>query len=155
VHTEGIVLCVYESAFDVLIPEYGFEKRVHCDQLPLKLVDAEYNALTDEITANLATFAVHFAAGLNVHTLLLDVLIPEYGFEKRVHCDQLPLKKAEYRKDSRVLEPHHALWPALWRLQPRGQPQQLEQRGSYRALDARPRVLFSMTMKMWMMSPKW
>ncbi|KAK2818404.1 hypothetical protein FQN49_007933, partial [Arthroderma sp. PD_2] len=34
--TEGIVLCVYESAFDVLIPEYGFEKRVHCDQLPLK-----------------------------------------------------------------------------------------------------------------------
>ena len=32
----GIVLCVYESAFDVLIPEYGFEKRVHCDQLPLK-----------------------------------------------------------------------------------------------------------------------
>ncbi|KAI1962576.1 Translational repressor [Ophidiomyces ophidiicola] len=34
--TEGIVLSVYESAFDVLIPEYGFEKRVHCDQLPLK-----------------------------------------------------------------------------------------------------------------------
>lgn len=33
---EGIVLCVYESAFDILIPEYGFEKRVHCDQLPLK-----------------------------------------------------------------------------------------------------------------------
>ncbi|KAK5134960.1 hypothetical protein LTR08_005912 [Meristemomyces frigidus] len=34
--TIGIVVCVYESAFDVLIPEYGFEKRVHCDQLPLK-----------------------------------------------------------------------------------------------------------------------
>ena len=34
--TEGVVICVYESAFDVLIPEYGFEKRVHCDQLPLK-----------------------------------------------------------------------------------------------------------------------
>jgi protein SSD1 len=34
--SEGIVLCVYESAFDVLIPEWGFEKRVHCDQLPLK-----------------------------------------------------------------------------------------------------------------------
>ena len=33
---EGVVICVYESAFDVLIPEYGFEKRVHCDQLPLK-----------------------------------------------------------------------------------------------------------------------
>jgi protein SSD1 len=38
---EGIVICVYESAFDVLIPEWGFEKRVHCDQLPLK--KAEFN----------------------------------------------------------------------------------------------------------------
>ena len=38
--SEGIVLCVYESAFDILIPKYGFEKRVHCDQLPLK--KAEY-----------------------------------------------------------------------------------------------------------------
>jgi protein SSD1 len=37
---EGVIICVYESAFDVLIPEYGFEKRVHCDQLPLK--KAEY-----------------------------------------------------------------------------------------------------------------
>ncbi|GAB7361193.1 hypothetical protein MBLNU230_g1224t1 [Neophaeotheca triangularis] len=37
----GIVVCVYESAFDVLIPEYGFEKRVHCDQLPLR--KAEFN----------------------------------------------------------------------------------------------------------------
>ncbi len=34
--SDGIVICVYESAFDVLIPEWGFEKRVHCDQLPLK-----------------------------------------------------------------------------------------------------------------------
>ncbi|RYP24476.1 hypothetical protein DL765_000496 [Monosporascus sp. GIB2] len=34
--SEGVVVCVYESAFDVLIPEWGFEKRVHCDQLPLK-----------------------------------------------------------------------------------------------------------------------
>lgn len=34
--SEGVVICVYESAFDVLIPEFGFEKRVHCDQLPLK-----------------------------------------------------------------------------------------------------------------------
>jgi protein SSD1 len=33
---EAIIICVYESAFDVLIPEYGFEKRVHCDQLPLR-----------------------------------------------------------------------------------------------------------------------
>lgn len=40
--TIGVVICVYESAFDVYIPEYGFEKRVHCDQLPLK--KAEFNS---------------------------------------------------------------------------------------------------------------
>ncbi|KAF3480178.1 uncharacterized protein GIQ15_05525 [Arthroderma uncinatum] len=40
---EGIVLCVYESAFDVLIPQYGFEKRVHCDQLPLKKAEFRKN----------------------------------------------------------------------------------------------------------------
>ncbi len=39
----GIVICVYESAFDVLIPEYGFEKRVHCDQLPLKKAEFDKN----------------------------------------------------------------------------------------------------------------
>lgn len=32
----GIVLQVYESAFDVFLPEFGIEKRVHGDQLPLK-----------------------------------------------------------------------------------------------------------------------
>lgn len=41
--TIGIVVCVYESAFDVLIPEYGFEKRVHCDQLPLKKAEFDKN----------------------------------------------------------------------------------------------------------------
>ena len=40
---EGVVLCVYESAFDVLIPKYGFEKRVHCDQLPLKKAEFDKN----------------------------------------------------------------------------------------------------------------
>lgn len=40
----GIVVCVYESAFDVLIPEYGFEKRVHCDQLPLKKAEFDKNS---------------------------------------------------------------------------------------------------------------
>ena len=39
----GVVICVYESAFDVLIPEYGFEKRVHCDQLPLKKAEFDKN----------------------------------------------------------------------------------------------------------------
>ncbi|KAL9087645.1 MAG: hypothetical protein Q9165_006569 [Trypethelium subeluteriae] len=41
--SEGVVICVYESAFDVLIPEYGFEKRVHCDQLPLKKAEFDKN----------------------------------------------------------------------------------------------------------------
>ena len=41
--SEGIVICVYESAFDVLIPEFGFEKRVHCDQLPLKKAEFRKN----------------------------------------------------------------------------------------------------------------
>jgi len=32
----GKILQVYESAFDVFLPEFGIEKRVHGDQLPLK-----------------------------------------------------------------------------------------------------------------------
>lgn len=40
----AIVIQVYESAFDVLIPDLGIEKRVHGDQLPL--VKAEYNKKT-------------------------------------------------------------------------------------------------------------
>ncbi|SCV05578.1 LANO_0H10572g1_1 [Lachancea nothofagi CBS 11611] len=39
--TMATVLQVYESAFDVLIPEFGIEKRVHGDQLPL--TKAEYD----------------------------------------------------------------------------------------------------------------
>lgn len=37
----GMVVQVYESSFDVFIPELGVEKRVHGDQLPL--VKAEYD----------------------------------------------------------------------------------------------------------------
>ncbi|EGV63824.1 RNB-domain-containing protein, partial [Yamadazyma tenuis ATCC 10573] len=37
----GTVVQVYESSFDVLIPEFGVEKRVHGDQLPL--VKAEFD----------------------------------------------------------------------------------------------------------------
>ncbi|ODQ80775.1 hypothetical protein BABINDRAFT_160988 [Babjeviella inositovora NRRL Y-12698] len=37
----GTVVQVYESAFDVFIPEFGIEKRVHGDQLPL--VKAEFD----------------------------------------------------------------------------------------------------------------
>lgn len=45
----GIVICVYESAFDVLIPEYGFEKRVHCDQLPVKKAEWRKDTRTLEL----------------------------------------------------------------------------------------------------------
>ena len=38
---DAIVIQIYESAFDVLIPEFGIEKRVHGDQLPL--VKAEFH----------------------------------------------------------------------------------------------------------------
>ncbi|KAF5132546.1 hypothetical protein DV495_001241 [Geotrichum candidum] len=41
---DAIVIQVYESAFDVLIPGYGVEKRVHGDQLPLR--KAEFNKQT-------------------------------------------------------------------------------------------------------------
>lgn len=37
----GIVVQVYESSFDVVVPELGIEKRVHGDQLPL--VKAEFD----------------------------------------------------------------------------------------------------------------
>lgn len=37
----GTVIQVYESSFDVFIPEFGIEKRVHGDQLPL--VKAEFD----------------------------------------------------------------------------------------------------------------
>ncbi|ABN64374.2 Exosomal 3'-5' exoribonuclease complex, subunit Rrp44/Dis3 [Scheffersomyces stipitis CBS 6054] len=40
----GTVLQVYESSFDVFIPELGVEKRVHGDQLPL--VKAEFDKAT-------------------------------------------------------------------------------------------------------------
>ncbi|KAK6199281.1 exoribonuclease complex, subunit Rrp44/Dis3 [Scheffersomyces amazonensis] len=39
----GIVVQVYESSFDVFIPEFGVEKRVHGDQLPL--VKAEFDKI--------------------------------------------------------------------------------------------------------------
>ena len=47
--SEGVVICVYESAFDVVIPEYGFEKRVHCDQLPLKKAEWRKETRTLEL----------------------------------------------------------------------------------------------------------
>ncbi|KAK6456952.1 exoribonuclease complex, subunit Rrp44/Dis3 [Scheffersomyces xylosifermentans] len=40
----GTVIQVYESSFDVFIPEFGVEKRVHGDQLPL--VKAEFDKIS-------------------------------------------------------------------------------------------------------------
>lgn len=41
---------------------------------------------------------------IQVYESSFDVFIPEFGVEKRVHGDQLPLVKAEFDKSSRVLE---------------------------------------------------
>lgn len=41
---------------------------------------------------------------VNVQSSSFDVVIPEFGIEKRVHLDQLPLVKAEFDRDNRVLE---------------------------------------------------
>ncbi|CDK28609.1 unnamed protein product [Kuraishia capsulata CBS 1993] len=41
---------------------------------------------------------------IQVYESAFDVFLPEFGIEKRVHGDQLPLRKAEFDKKSRVLE---------------------------------------------------
>ncbi|CCD24065.1 mRNA-binding translational repressor SSD1 NDAI_0C04050 [Naumovozyma dairenensis CBS 421] len=46
------------------------------------------------------------ATVLQVYESSFDVFIPEFGVEKRVHGDQLPLLKAEFDGVSRVLELH-------------------------------------------------
>ncbi|QLG70491.1 hypothetical protein HG535_0A04310 [Zygotorulaspora mrakii] len=46
------------------------------------------------------------ATVLQVYESSFDVFIPEFGIEKRVHGDQLPLIKAEYDPSNRVLELH-------------------------------------------------
>ncbi|CCC70741.1 hypothetical protein NCAS_0F02570 [Naumovozyma castellii] len=46
------------------------------------------------------------ATVLQVYESSFDVFIPEFGIEKRVHGDQLPLFKAEFDTGSRILELH-------------------------------------------------
>ena len=46
------------------------------------------------------------ATVLQVYESSFDVFIPEFGIEKRVHGDQLPLIKAEFDGTNRVLELH-------------------------------------------------
>lgn len=57
----------------------------------------------DQRRASLGGELICEAIIINVYESAFDVLIPEYGFEKRVHCDQLPLKKAEFDKSNRIL----------------------------------------------------
>ncbi|KAK9234689.1 hypothetical protein V1525DRAFT_349735 [Lipomyces kononenkoae] len=60
-----------------------------------------------EVITNLASSTgqlVRDAIVINVYESAFDVLIPEFGIEKRVHCDQLPLEKAEFDKATRLLE---------------------------------------------------
>ncbi|KAK9245282.1 hypothetical protein V1506DRAFT_538916 [Lipomyces tetrasporus] len=60
-----------------------------------------------EVINNLASTTgqlVRDAIVINVYESAFDVLIPEFGIEKRVHCDQLPLEKAEFDKSARLLE---------------------------------------------------
>lgn len=45
--TVGRVVQVYESSFDVFIPEFGIEKRVHGDQLPL--IKAEFDNFSKKL----------------------------------------------------------------------------------------------------------
>ena len=67
-------------------------------------VHIESCRMMDKKRAELDSDFISEAIVICVYESAFDVLIPEYGFEKRVHCDQLPLKKAEFRKDERVLE---------------------------------------------------
>ncbi|KAK9373899.1 uncharacterized protein V1513DRAFT_480069 [Lipomyces chichibuensis] len=60
-----------------------------------------------EVITNLASSTgqlVRDAIVINVYESAFDVLIPEFGIEKRVHCDQLPLEKAEFDNATRLLE---------------------------------------------------
>lgn len=43
----GVIIQVYESSFDVYLPDFGIEKRVHGDQLPLN--KAEFNKLSSTL----------------------------------------------------------------------------------------------------------
>ncbi|CAG8519754.1 12223_t:CDS:2, partial [Racocetra persica] len=65
---EAIVIGVKDHAFDVLVPVFGIEKRVHLDQLPLEKFI--FNAETNELT-------LHWKQGVNVnddyHYELMDV----------------------------------------------------------------------------------
>ena len=49
-------------------------------------------------------FVARLALVINVQGSSFDVFIPDFGIEKRLHLDQLPLKKAEFNESKRILE---------------------------------------------------
>jgi protein SSD1 len=57
----------------------------------------------NEMSENVGQLIV-YAKILQVYESSFDVFIPEFGIEKRVHGDQLPLKKCEFDKKEGLLE---------------------------------------------------
>ena len=89
---EGIVLCVYESAFDVLIPEWGFEKRVHCDQLPLK--KAEFRKET-------RVLELYWEKGVPSSAYVPDDERPKHAASQRMSNAMAAQKQAEEQERAR------------------------------------------------------
>lgn len=87
--SEGIVLCVYESAFDVLIPEYGFEKRVHCDQLPLKKAEFDKNSRLLEL---------YWEKGVPSSTYIPEDERPKHGSVRNANAAAAAARDAEMAK---------------------------------------------------------
>lgn len=60
-------------------------------------------SMVDKLSASSGA-VIRQAIVINVMDSSFDVLLPEFGVEKRVHLDQLPLHKAEFDSKSRKLE---------------------------------------------------
>jgi hypothetical protein len=133
--SEGIVLCVYESAFDALLPvqlEYAtilavfslLERQLVAVHTLLKAVfpgnsraaqaaaaAREAEAARERARERDEAMRKQTAGVTGLWTLVLgnvcgrgNALLPVQLEYATILADQLPLKKAEYRKDSRVLE---------------------------------------------------
>ena len=44
------VVGVLDAAFDVLVPEFGIEKRVHVDQMPIDVIKSHWLKILDVLT---------------------------------------------------------------------------------------------------------
>lgn len=61
-------------------------------------------SMIDKLSASTAGHVIRQAVVIGVAESSFDVLLPEFGVEKRVHLDQLPLHKAEFDAKTRRLE---------------------------------------------------